>query len=163
MKYAEANRNAMMEAVWSAFEAVLGKGTSMIDLEVNTHHNFAARELHFGEHLWIHRKGAVKAEGLVTIPGSMGTASYIARGLQPAHSFNTCSHGAGRRMGRKQAKREITHEQAVAQMGQVVYPIKEGDYDEMPAAYKNIDDVMLAQDDLVTPEPRLSPLTVVKG
>ncbi len=163
MKYAEANRNAMMEAVWSAFEAVLGKGTTMHDMEVNTHHNFAARELHFGEHLWIHRKGAVKAEGLVTIPGSMGTASYIARGLRPTESFNTCSHGAGRRMGRKQAKREISHDRAVESMGNVVYPIKEGDYDEMPDAYKSIDAVMAAQEDLVTAEHRLLPLTVVKG
>jgi tRNA-splicing ligase RtcB len=111
----------------------------------------------------IHRKGAVRATGLVTIPGSMGTASYIGEGQTPRESFNTCAHGAGRVMGRKVANRTITHEQALDSMSHVVYGVREGQYDEMPAAYKDIDDVMAAQADLVKPLYRLVPLMVVKG
>lgn len=162
MAFAEANRKAMLTAVHEAFRDVM-KGEILSDLTVDTHHNFAAMEHHGGENLMIHRKGAVKAEGLVTIPGSMGTASFIGEGLASPESFNTCSHGAGRRMSRTEAKKTITHEQAVKSMGDVVYGVREGDYDEMPAAYKDIDEVMAAQSDLVTPLYRLTPLTVVKG
>ena len=162
MDYAEANRKAMLVAVHDAFKS-LGCADTGVDLEVETHHNFAAIEDHFGENLMIHRKGAVKATGLVTIPGSMGTASFIGEGLTPRESFNTCSHGGGRVMGRGEAKRTITHEQAVASMANVVFDVREGQYDEMPDAYKKIDEVMAAQDDLVRPLYRLTPLTVVKG
>lgn len=162
MSFAEANRRAMMEAVYDAFFSVLAVHLGS-DITVDTHHNFAAMEHHGGENLMIHRKGAVKATGLVTIPGSMGTASYIGEGLTPTESFNTCSHGAGRVMGRKVANRTITHERAVESMAHVVYGVREGKYDEMPDCYKKIDDVMAAQADLVTPLYRLTPLTVVKG
>ena len=161
MAFAEANRQAMLDAVYAAFKE---RGLLFeVDLGVDTHHNFAAMEHHYGKNLLVHRKGAVRAEGLVTIPGSMGTASYICEGLKPAESFNTCAHGAGRRMGRKEANRTITHEQAVEQMKGVVYGVREGDYDEMPAAYKDVDQVIAAQDDLARPVHRLTPLTVVKG
>jgi tRNA-splicing ligase RtcB len=111
----------------------------------------------------VHRKGAVKAEGLVTIPGSMATSSFICEGLKPAQSFNTCSHGAGRVMGRNQANRTITHEQAVEAMEGIVFNVRKGDYDEMPMVYKDIDRVIEAQSDLVRPLHRLLPLAVVKG
>jgi tRNA-splicing ligase RtcB len=162
MAFAEASRRAMLDAVHAAFKAVLGIDP-IIDLTVDTHHNFAAMEHHYGENLMIHRKGAVRATGLVTIPGSMGTASYIGEGQTPRESFNTCAHGAGRVMGRKVANRTITHEQALDSMSHVVYGVREGQYDEMPAAYKDIDDVMAAQADLVKPLYRLVPLMVVKG
>lgn len=163
MAFAEANRQAMLEAVYGAFEERGWSRSALgIDLTVDTHHNFAAMENHYGENLLIHRKGAVKAIGLVTIPGSMGTASYIGEGLTPRDSFNTCSHGAGRVMGRKVAQRTITKARAEQSMANVVYDAK-GKRDEMPDAYKDIDDVMDAQSDLVARRYRLMPLAVVKG
>ena len=120
-------------------------------------------ENHYGQNLLIHRKGAVKAEGLVTIPGSMGTASYICEGLNPKESFNSCSHGAGRVMGRKEANKQITHEQAVESMKDVVFGIKQGDYDECPQAYKDIGKVIEYQSALVKPVYKLRPLAVCKG
>ena len=146
----------------AAFAEVFGAEPD-IDVQFDTHHNFAETERHFGENVLVHRKGAVKAEGLVTIPGSMGTASYIGEGLAPTESFNTCSHGAGRAIGRKETNRVIGHEQSVASMQQVVYGVRTGDYDEMPACYKDIESVMASQADLVRPVHRLSPLAVVKG
>ncbi len=162
MDYAEANRQAMLAAVHDAFKS-LGCEDMDVLMEVETHHNFAAMENHFGENLMIHRKGAVKATGLVTIPGSMGTASFIGEGLTPQESFNTCAHGGGRVLGRKEANRTITHDRAIESMADVVFEVREGEYDEMPDAYKPIDEVMAAQADLVKPLYRLTPLTVVKG
>jgi tRNA-splicing ligase RtcB len=162
MTFAEANREEMLTQVLDAVEDVLGREPG-VDETVDTHHNFAALEDHFGQNLWVHRKGAVQAGGLVTIPGSMGTASYICEGLSPRESFNTCSHGAGRLMGRKEANRAITHAEAVEAMQHVVFGVREGDYDEMPRCYKDIDAIIAAQSDLVRPVHRLEPLAVVKG
>jgi tRNA-splicing ligase RtcB (3'-phosphate/5'-hydroxy nucleic acid ligase) len=164
MTFAEENRVAMLSAVFDAFREITGD-IPLVDSRdvVDTHHNFVAKENHFGQNVWVHRKGAVRATGLVTIPGSMGTASYIGRGLEPRESFNTCAHGAGRMMGRRQAKATITHEEAVAEMAHVVFGVREGEVDEMPRAYKDIDAVMTAQTDLVAPIYRLLPLAVVKG
>src|SRR5262249_37325358 len=99
----------------------------------------------------------------VIIPGSMGTASYIGEGLGEALSFRSCSHGAGRVMGRKEANRSITHEMAVEAMKHVVFGVRSGDYEEMPQAYKDIDRVIANESDLVPPTHRLTPLAVVKG
>ena len=93
----------------------------------------------------------------------MGTASYICEGLKPEESFNSCSHGAGRVMGRKEANRIFTHEQAVESMKNVVFGIKQGDYDEIPMAYKDIEKVIAYQSDLVKPLYKLLPLAVCKG
>lgn len=161
MQFAEQSRELMFQNVKKTF-AEYNVGFDELQ-KFDTHHNFAEKEKHFGEELYIHRKGAVRAEGLVTIPGSMGTASYICEGLKPEESFVTCSHGAGRRLGRKQANALITHEQAVEAMKGVVFGIKNGDYDEMPMAYKDIDTVIADQADLVTPKYRLLPLAVIKG
>ena len=162
MDYAEENRARMLRESLAALETVTG-WTIEPDLRFETHHNYAQMERNFGADVLVHRKGAVRAEGFVTIPGSMGTASYIGEGLMCAESFGTCSHGAGRLLGRKQAKRTITKERAVASMGDVVFGVREGDVDEMPDAHKNIDAVMAAQTDLVRAVHRLRPLAVVKG
>lgn len=161
MGFAEASR-AQMEQQVEAAVRTLGVEFAVTRL-FDTHHNFAATETHYREPLMIHRKGAVRAEGFLTIPGSMGTASYICEGLSPRESFNTCSHGAGRVLGRKQANRTITHDQAVEAMKNVVFGVRDGDYDEMPMAYKDIDRVITQQSDLVRPLHRLLPLAVVKG
>lgn len=164
MAFAEANHEAMLDAVFAAFKSVLGHEPD-VELRVQTHHNFAAIEHHYGNNSQTHRKGAVKASGYVTIPGSMGTASYICEGLNPSESFNSCSHGAGRVIGRKAAKQLWTgrHEEAVKLMEHVVFGIREGDYDELPTCYKDVDAVIRAQADLVRPVYRLTPLAVVKG
>ena len=162
MAFAETNRAFMYEAVLDALREVLGREPD-IDVRFDTHHNFAQMEHHYGEDLLIHRKGAVEAKGLVTIPGSMGTASFIGEGLEAAESFRTCSHGAGRLLGRKRANSVITHEQATESMQHVVYGVRQGEYDEMPACYKDIDSVMEHQADLVSAVHRLEPLAVVKG
>lgn len=159
--FAEASRQQMFDKVIEAFKEC---GISCMPiLQFDTHHNFARMEHHFGSDYLIHRKGAVEAKGLVTIPGSMGTASYICEGLENADSFRSCSHGAGRMLGRKEANRTITHEQAQEMMKDVVFGIKQGDYDEMPTAYKDINEVIKWQYDLVKPVYKLMPLAVCKG
>lgn len=162
--FAEESRERMLNQTLQAMQDTLN--TIFLTYKeslVHTHHNYAAMENHMGENLLVHRKGAVHAKGKVIIPGSMGTASYIAEGLENTLSFRTCSHGAGRVMGRKQANRTITAERARESMAHVVFGIRDGDYEEMPDAYKQIDTVMANQSDLVTPLHRLIPLAVVKG
>ena len=161
MKFAEANRLLMMEKTLAALQSV-GVQPNRI-AEVHTHHNYAQQEHHFGRNPWVHRKGAVKADGLVIIPGSMGTASYICEGLNHPDSFGSCSHGAGRVMSRTEANKTITHEQAIKMMAHVSYGVRDGAYDEMPSAYKDVDRVIENQADLVRPIHRLTPLAVVKG
>ncbi|MEN6430563.1 MAG: RtcB family protein, partial [Coriobacteriales bacterium] len=115
----------------------------------------------------VHRKGAVHARGTVLVPGSMGTASYVAEGLANPESFESCSHGAGRAMGRKAAVRALSRERVLADLqSRDVHPMKTrlGDVaEEAPQAYKDIEEVMRWQSDLVTPKIRLTPLGVVKG
>jgi tRNA-splicing ligase RtcB len=161
-RFAEENRERMLHAVFAAVAQVTGRDFGH-EAFIQTHHNYAAMEHHLGEDLLVHRKGAVRAEGPVIIPGSMGTASYIGEGKANVISFKTCSHGAGRAMGRKEANRRITHEEAVKAMEHVVFGVRAGDYEEMPQAYKSIDRVIENQRDLVEPVHRLTPLAVVKG
>jgi len=138
---------------------------------INIHHNFAAIENHFGKNVWVHRKGATKAaEGqLGIIPGSMGTSSYIVRGLGNAESFMSCSHGAGRHCGRAEFSRNNTVEQCDAMMEGIVFDgwgkNRKGrpDLSEAPAAYKDIDKVIADESDLVEEVVKLRPLGVVKG
>ena len=143
--------------------------------QVNIHHNYAAQENHFNQNVWIHRKGATSAKQDETgiIPGSMGTSSYIVKGLGNAESFMSCSHGAGRVMGRMQATRSLTPEECDRAMGEIVYDrwskVRRGktkgmyDLSEAPQAYKDIDAVIEAEKDLIEPLVRLRPLGVVKG
>lgn len=168
LRFAQANRAAMM---LSFKEAVYAETSCSFDEEINIHHNYAAIENHFGRNVWVHRKGATSARkgqaGI--IPGSMGTSSYIVRGLGNPESFMSCSHGAGRRMGRKEASRKLTVEECDRAMEGVVYGrwVKnhKGDVDlgEAPGAYKNINAVIEAQADLVDVVTKLRPLGVVKG
>ncbi|MBI1390489.1 MAG: RtcB family protein [bacterium] len=166
MDFAMQNRLHMLERVFEIMEAVFSRPVRKT-MEVRTHHNYAAWETHFGERVLVHRKGAVRAlDGeTVTIPGSMGTCSYIGRGKGFADSFTSCSHGAGRCMGRLQAKREISRDDFHRQIGNVIVatPKMNNIIDEAPAAYKDIEDVMQKQQHLVEPLYRLEPIAVVKG
>jgi tRNA-splicing ligase RtcB (3'-phosphate/5'-hydroxy nucleic acid ligase) len=135
------------------------------DRAVNCHHNYVQKEKHFGEDLWITRKGAVSARfgELGIIPGSMGKKSFIVRGKGNAESFHTCSHGAGRLMSRGQARKMITLEQHVRDTEGIVCRKDEGVLDESPRAYKDIDTVMAAQVDLVDVVHTLRAVVCVKG
>ena len=149
--YAAANRAQMMDAAMAEVIAFIGHGTETF--RVNCHHNFCQRELHDGRQVWVTRMGAIKADvgrpGV--IPGSMGTRSYIVRGRGNAASWNSCSHGAGRRHSRGAAKRLFTEEDLAAQMAGKTWQADRAGalVDEIPAAYKDIDQVMADQADLV--------------
>jgi len=164
--FALANRKLMVERIQDAFRAVT-PGIAF-DSFINIAHNYAAIENHFDANVIVHRKGATQArEGqLGIIPGSQGTKSYIVRGKGNPESFQSCSHGAGRVMGRKQAIRELdlkTEQEALDRQG-ILHSIRhQEDLEEAPSAYKNIDTVMANQRDLVDIEVELSPLAVIKG
>ncbi len=163
LKFAQENRARMMLVVIDAIDEVLGTG---ILWEHDIHHNYAAMENHFGANVMIHRKGATRARAgeYGIIPGSQGTASYIVKGLGNADSFNSCSHGAGRRMGRKQARRELSFADETARLDGIVHSLRsEKDLDEAAGAYKDIDIVMAQQANLVEVVTRLTPLGVIKG
>jgi tRNA-splicing ligase RtcB len=163
--FAMLNRRLMLARVHLAVASALGRPFGFTDEAVNCHHNYVARERHFGQNVLVTRKGAVRArEGdLGIIPGSMGARSYIVRGKGNRESFHSCSHGAGRRMSRGEARRRFTvedHEAATAG----VECRKDADVlDETPAAYKSIDAVMAAQSDLVDVVHTLRQLVCVKG
>lgn len=165
--YALQNRREMMERVLKDLSyAVHGEpGAIEIDFKVNCHHNYLAKENHFGENVLVTRKGAVRArEGdLGIIPGSMGTRSYIVKGLGNPDSFCSCSHGAGRRMSRGEAKRTFTLKDLEQQTAGVECRKDEGVLDEIPGAYKNIDEVMANQTDLVEVLHELRQIMCIKG
>lgn len=162
--YASANRQAMLTAVFKAlkekFPSVL-----ILDKVVNCHHNYVNNEMHYGEEVIVTRKGAVAAHKGVMgiIPGSMGTKSYIVRGLGNQESFCSCSHGAGRVMSRGEAKKKISLEEHVSATHGVECRKDSGVLDESPAAYKNIDAVMAAQTDLVEIVTTLKQILCIKG
>ena len=164
--FALANRKVMMQRTLDAIRSVLtGLDVAVTDRVVNCHHNYIRRENHYGSNVWVTRKGAVSARDgeLGIIPGSMGTASYIVRGKGSKDSFCSCSHGAGRRMSRGQARREITLEQHQAALKGISARLDADVLDESPAAYKNIDQVMAAQMDLVDVVHSLRQVVNVKG
>ena len=135
---------------------------------IDVHHNYATMEHHFGKNVMVHRKGATSAkEGqLGIIPGSQGTSSYIVKGKGNEESFKSCSHGAGRAMGRKQAQRELSLENEIKILEDqgIIHSIRnEKDLDEASNAYKNIETVMEEQKDLVDIVVKLTPLAVIKG
>ena len=163
LDFAFANRALMMKNVLSIFADKIGAYSQD---EVNIHHNYAIMEHHYGKNVLVHRKGATKATiGLRgIIPGSMGTKSYIVEGLGNPESFESCSHGAGRRMGRKEATRTLILEDEQKKMDGIVHGLRtQGDLDEAPGAYKDIDVVMKNQSDLVKTVVELTPLAVIKG
>ncbi len=149
--YARANRDQMMDNAMREVFAFLGFGAET--RRINCHHNFTQQETHGGRRLWITRKGAIKADrgDLGVIPGSMGTRSYIVGGKGNPASWNSCAHGAGRRHSRTQAKKLFTRADLARQMAGKVWLSKRADalIDEIPAAYKDIDQVMADQADLV--------------
>lgn len=163
--YALVNRNCMVNAVFDALSSELKRPVENRGTVVNCHHNYISRENHFGENVIVTRKGAVRArEGdLGIIPGSMGTGSFIVRGKGNADSFHSCSHGAGRVMSRTKAKQLITMEDHKKAMIGVEARLDEDILDESPAAYKPVEDVMAAQDDLVEIVTRLKQIVNVKG
>ncbi len=164
--FARTNRMLMMAATLDALQAAPGLRPFTADLAaVNCHHNYVARERHYGETVWVTRKGAVRAGmgELGIIPGSMGTRSYIVRGKGHPESFCSCSHGAGRAMSRAEAKRRFTVEDHAAATEGIECRKDAAVIDETPAAYKSIDAVMEAQKDLVEVVHTLKQVVCVKG
>lgn len=162
--FAFENRKIMMENIFDVlrkhFEQI-----SITEHAINCHHNYISKENHYGANVWITRKGAVRArEGdLGIIPGSMGTGSFIVEGLGNKNSFCSCSHGAGRKMSRREAKKTITLEQHAKAMEGIEARLDADVLDESPAAYKDIGAVMEAQGDLVRIKHRLRQIVNVKG
>ncbi|MEO1543937.1 MAG: RtcB family protein, partial [Pseudomonadota bacterium] len=163
-EYARFNRALMMQATLSALREVLGEFTAD-GMAVNCHHNYATVENHFGEDIWVTRKGAVRARAgdLGIIPGSMGTGSFIVRGKGNADSFCSCSHGAGRAMSRSEAKRTITLKDHRAATEGIECRKDKAVIDESPAAYKDISSVIAAQTDLIEVVHTLKQVVNVKG
>jgi len=162
--FAAANREIMMERVLRVMRKAL-KRFKTEKAAINCHHNYAWKETHFGEEIWITRKGAVRArEGdLGIIPGSMGARSFIVRGRGNPEAFQSCSHGAGRAMSRKAAKERFTLKDHRAATEGVECRKDAGVIDETPGAYKDIDAVMAAQADLVKVVHTLKQVVCVKG
>ena len=166
LDFALANRKLMSERIMYSFEKHI-PGMSF-ENSINIHHNYAAWENHFGTNVIVHRKGATSAKegefGL--IPGSQGTASYVVKGKGNSESFMSCSHGAGRKMGRKDAcrKLDLAIEQKILNDKGIVHGIRSiEDLDEASGAYKDIEIVMEEQKDLVDIVVKLEPLAVIKG
>jgi len=162
--YAAANRAEMMDLALGALRRHLPP-FEVTGAAVNCHHNYVEREVHYGESVWLTRKGAIRAGAgeLGIIPGSMGARSYIVRGKGSAESFQSCAHGAGRRMSRNEANRRFTTEDLALQTEGVICRKDRGVIDEIPGAYKNIDEVMAHQSDLVEVVHTLKQLLCVKG
>jgi tRNA-splicing ligase RtcB len=162
--YAMTNRREMLRLILQALARQLPPFTVTKEA-INCHHNYVAIEQHFGEELFITRKGAIRAGAgeLGIIPGSMGAKSYIVRGKGEAESFCSCSHGAGRRMSRGQAKKKFDQQDLIAQTTGVECRKDSGVLDEIPAAYKDIDAVMAQQSDLVEIVHTLKQVVCVKG
>ena len=174
LRYAQENRRRMMEAMKETVAEFVPEANFVRTIDI--HHNYAACEEHFGRKVFVHRKGATSAkfDEIGVIPGSMGTASYIVRGLGNPDSFTSCSHGAGRRMSRVAASTTLTVEECDKAMDGIVcerwhkykgFGKAKGrlDLSEAPQAYKDIEDVIASELDLVEPLVRLVPLASLKG
>ncbi len=164
-RYAMGSRAHMMEATLKSLFEVVGHGEELD--RINCHHNFTQKEHHLGADLWVTRKGAIKADegDRGVIPGSMGTRSYVVRGNGVKSSFNSCSHGAGRRMSRNEARKKLTTESLNEAMAGKTWnsDLANELLDEHPASYKDIDQVMEDQKDLVTIEHTLRQIFNYKG
>ncbi|HCI30457.1 MAG TPA: RNA-splicing ligase RtcB, partial [Psychrobacter sp.] len=164
-RFAFKNREIMMEKAIQALRTIVPKPFDAAVKAVNCHHNYVAKEEHYGEEVFVTRKGAVRARvgeyGI--IPGSMGAKSFIVKGKGNEESFCSCSHGAGRVMSRTEAKKVFTIDDQIAQTKGVECRKDANVIDEIPAAYKNIEDVMSAQSDLVEVVHTLRQVVCVKG
>lgn len=166
LNFAFMNRQLMSERIKESFKKVVHKVDFMN--EINIHHNYAALENHFGESVWVHRKGATLATTaqLGLIPGSQGSKSYIVRGKGNIESFQSCSHGAGRRMGRGEARKTLSLTDEIKKLEDkgIIHAIRnQKDLDEAAGAYKPIKVVMEEQKDLIDIVTELEPLAVIKG
>lgn len=166
VEFALANRRMMMERVKDALLAVAAP--VFFEPMINIAHNYAAMEWHFDNHVLVHRKGATSARAgeIGIIPGSQGSPSYIVKGKGNPESFESCSHGAGRKMGRKQAQRQLDLEREKKRLDDqgIIHAVRSTrDLDEAPGAYKEIDKVIDNQLDLVEVLVSLRPLAVIKG
>jgi tRNA-splicing ligase RtcB len=172
--YALANRKLMMERVKQVFEKFyrcyedFKDGSCNFQPMINIAHNYATMENHFGQNVMVHRKGATLAseKTIGIIPGSQGTSSYIVKGKGNPDSFNSCSHGAGRKMSRTKARNELdlNREQEKLNKQGIIHGIRsDKDLDEASGAYKDIDEVMENQKDLIEVLVKLTPLAVIKG
>ena len=184
LRFAFLNRQVMIEEVKDSFKKVFPTVKWITDTIVddtvngliNIHHNYASMEHHYGRDFWVHRKGAIrvnKCTGL--IPGSMGTSSYVVKSLNSRNSFCSASHGAGRKMGRRDFARRMKHSYAQIEkslegvihtdFGEFTYGKDKGmkDVSEAPGAYRDIDEVMANQTDLVKTIVKLSPKVSIKG
>jgi len=168
-QFALHNRNEMMDRVLTEVSLnVYGDESRRADLElqrINSHHNFTQQEQHFGETVWITRKGAIKAtrESWAMIPGSMGTRSYIVVGKGNESSFSSAPHGAGRRYSRTKARSLFTMDDLSRAMQGIEYRHAKVLLDEIPGAYKDIDEVMNNASDLVDVKYVLKQFVNVKG
>jgi len=162
--YAYANRQAMLDLILAALARHL-PAFQVTAEAVNCHHNYVTRENHYGANVWITRKGAIRARAgdLGIIPGSMGAKSFIVRGKGNPESFCSCSHGAGRKMSRTAAEKAFTTADLARQTEGVVCRKDKGVIDEIPGAYKDIDEVMTNQEDLVEVVHTLKQVVCVKG
>jgi len=163
--YAAHNRALMLHAVLKALREEFGREIATFENAVQCHHNYASVEEHFGQQVWVTRKGAVSARRgeLGIIPGSMGAKSFIVRGKGNADSYCSCSHGAGRRLSRGAAKRAFTLDDLARQTAGVECRKDAGVLDEIPHAYKSIDAVMAAQAELVDVVHTLKQVMCIKG
>ncbi len=168
-EYARLNREEMMDRVMlelsHAVQGAGGRPEALEEQRISCHHNFAQRERHFGEDVWITRKGAIEARpGMwAMIPGSMGTPSYIVTGLGHPMAFCSAPHGAGRRMSRSQARRQFTMRDLESAMTGIEFRRAPVLIDEIPAAYKDIDEVMAHAEELVAIRYALRQFVNVKG
>ena len=162
--YALLNREEMMDRVVTCFADWVGGDVARQE-EINCHHNYTEHEEHFGRQVWLSRKGAISAEAgrMGLIPGSMGTASYVVAGKGDEMSLNSAPHGAGRRFSRSRARKTFTREQLRTAMAGIEYRDTDAFLDEIPAAYKDIDQVMADAADLVEVRHVLRQLINVKG
>ena len=166
VEFAYANRKLMMERIQAALLAVVQP--VFFEPLINIAHNYAVMERHFHKDVMVHRKGATRAEvgEIGIIPGSQGTPSYIVKGKGNSESFTSCAHGAGRKMGRKQAQRQLDlglEQKRLDDQGIIHSILRTRDLDEAAGAYKNIDEVIDNQLDLVEVLVELRPLAVIKG
>jgi tRNA-splicing ligase RtcB len=169
LDWALANREVMAGDIIELLGSMFGYTSIHVDDTINVHHNYATLENHFGRNVWVHRKGATRAnkgEKLV-IPGNMGQGTAICTGLGNHESFCSTSHGAGRRLGRSEAKRVLDLSECKARLDTLdvvlVSASQDGSVDEMPEAYKSFPEVMAAQSDLCTQDHHLRPRLVIKG
>jgi len=165
-KYAMKNREIMMNRLLKSFNRMFNEQREFRpEVTVNCHHNYVSIEEHFGDEVYVTRKGAINAESgrYGIIPGSMGAKSFIIKGLGNPQSFNSCSHGAGRKMSRTKAKSKYTIDDLKQQTIGVECRKDRGIVDEIPGAYKDIEEVMRAQDDLVEVVAELKQVICVKG